>query len=51
VITTANRLKISSFTVGYHRGELAGVTSRLANQPIDLPDDYEAVRGAVLRGL
>jgi threonine synthase len=51
VISTANGLKFSSFKVGYHRGELAGVTSRLANQPIDLPDDYEAVRGAVLRGL
>jgi threonine synthase len=33
--------------VGYHRGALEDVTSRLANPPVDLPADLNAVREAL----
>jgi threonine synthase len=47
VISTANGLKFTDFKVAYHAGALAGVTSRLANKPVELPNDYDAVRRAV----
>ena len=47
VISTANGLKFTDFKVAYHSGALAGVTSRLGNKPVDLPNDYDAVRRAV----
>lgn len=47
VISTANGLKFSEFKVAYHSGGLAGVTSRHANPPVELPNDYDAVRRAV----
>ena len=47
VISTANGLKFTDFKVGYHTGALAGVSSRLANKPVDLPNDYDAVRRAI----
>jgi threonine synthase len=47
VISTANGLKFTDFKVAYHSGALEGVTSRLANKPVDLPNDYDAVRRAV----
>ena len=47
VISTANGLKFTDFKVGYHSGTLAGVESKLANKPVDLPNDYDAVRRAV----
>jgi threonine synthase len=40
-------LKFTDFKVAYHAGALAGVTSRLANKPAELPNDYDAVRRAV----
>lgn len=49
VISTANGLKFSEFKVAYHTGELSGVTSRHANPPVELPNDYDAVRRAVDR--
>jgi hypothetical protein len=33
--------------VAYHSSTLAGMTSRLANKPVDLPNDYDAVRRAI----
>ncbi|QQR89872.1 MAG: threonine synthase [Myxococcales bacterium] len=51
VISTANGLKFSEFKVRYHESKIEGVTSTLANQPIDLPNDYDSVRGAVLGAL
>jgi threonine synthase len=47
VISTANGLKFTDFKVAYHAGTLAGVNSRLANKPVELPNDYDAVRRAV----
>jgi threonine synthase len=47
VISTANGLKFTDFKVAYHSGTLAGVSSRLANRPVDLPNDYDAVRRAI----
>ncbi|MSO57151.1 MAG: threonine synthase [Acidobacteria bacterium] len=47
VISTANGLKFTDFKVGYHSGTTVGVSSRLANKPVDLPNDYDAVRKAI----
>jgi threonine synthase len=47
VISTANGLKFSEFKVAYHTGTLAGVQARHANPPVELPNDYDAVRRAV----
>jgi threonine synthase len=47
VVATAHGLKFPDFKVGYHRGALADVTSRLANPPVDLPAELDAVRGAL----
>jgi threonine synthase len=47
VISTANGLKFTDFKVAYHSGVLTGVNSRLANKPVELPNDYDAVRRAV----
>jgi threonine synthase len=47
VISTANGLKFPDFKVRYHEGSLAGVSPTLANLPIDLPSNYDAVRRAI----
>lgn len=47
VISTASGLKFADFKVAYHTGTLTGVASRYANPPIELPNDYDAVRRAV----
>jgi threonine synthase len=47
VVATAHGLKFPDFKVGYHRGALADVTSRLSNPPVDLPANIDAVRGAL----
>jgi threonine synthase len=47
VVATAHGLKFPDFKVGYHRGALADVTSRLANPPVELPANLDAVRGAL----
>ena len=47
VISTANGLKFTDFKLGYHEGRLPGVTPRDPNLPVDLPNDYDAVRNAV----
>jgi threonine synthase len=49
VISTANGLKFTDFKVAYHSGTLAGVPSERANRPVELPNDYDAVRRAVDR--
>jgi threonine synthase len=52
VISTASGLKFADFKVGYHEGTLAGVPEpRYRNRPVDLPEQYAAVREALLRGL
>jgi threonine synthase len=47
VISTANGLKFSEFKTAYHTGSLAGVTPKYANPPVELPNDYDAVRRAI----
>ncbi|MEP6594039.1 MAG: hypothetical protein ABJC51_10120, partial [Acidobacteriota bacterium] len=47
VISTANGLKFSEFKVAYHTGALDGVVARHANPPVELPNDYDAVRRTV----
>jgi threonine synthase len=47
VISTANGLKFTDFKVRYHDRELAGVPAPYANRPVELPDDYDAVRRAI----
>jgi threonine synthase len=49
VISTANGLKFTDFKVGYHARSLAAIESRYANPPIELPNEYDAVRRALDR--
>jgi threonine synthase len=48
VISTAHGLKFSRFKVDYHRKDLADVSERYANPPLELPADYETVKSAIL---
>ena len=48
VISTANGLKFTDFKLGYHRDSLSGIEPRLANIPMELPNDYDAVRRSIL---
>ena len=43
VVSTAHGLKFADTKARYHEGALEGVASRLANPPIDLPADADAV--------
>ena len=47
VISTASGLKFTDFKRAYHESRLPGVTSAHTNLPLDLPNDYDAVRRAV----
>ena len=47
VISTANGLKFTDFKLGYHQSTIADLHPQLANTPVLLPNDYDAVRGAV----
>ena len=49
VISTANGLKFTDFKLDYHRASAADLQPRLANAPVELPNDYDAVRRAVAR--
>ena len=52
VISTASGLKFADFKVGYHEATLAGVASpRHRNVPVELPEQYAAVREALVRGV
>ena len=51
VISTANGLKFTDFKVRYHEGRHNGASPKQRNQPIDLPNDFEAVKRAVLGDL
>ena len=49
---SASGLKFADFKVGYHEAKLAGVAApRHRNVPVELPEDYAAVREALLRGI
>ncbi|BCS34298.1 threonine synthase [Luteitalea sp. TBR-22] len=47
VVSTANGLKFSDFKLQYHTKQLAGIDARLANSPVELPNDYDAVRRTI----
>jgi threonine synthase len=49
VISTASGLKFTDFKVRYHQGALAGIESRYANHPVELPPDFDQVRRAIDR--
>jgi threonine synthase len=49
VISTANGLKFPEFKIAYHTRSLPGVEPRHANPPVELPNDYDAVRRAIDR--
>jgi len=52
VISTASGLKFADFKVGYHEATLPGVPAPAhRNTPVALPENYEAVREALVRGL
>ncbi len=53
VISTANGLKFTDFKVDYHERKLGtmGVTSTLANQPVELPAELQAVRRVVFESM
>jgi threonine synthase len=43
VVSTASALKFTEFKLGYHEGKLPDVATPLANIPIQLPPDVDAV--------
>ena len=47
VISTANGLKFTDFKLGYLKGSLPELSSALSNLPIELSNDYDAVRQQV----
>jgi len=47
VVSTASGLKFTDFKIGYHNRRLPRVAATLANTPIELPNDYDAVRRAI----
>jgi threonine synthase len=47
VVSTAHGLKFADFKQGYHQGALPEVQSGLANPPLELPANVEAVRSAL----
>jgi threonine synthase len=49
VVSTANGLKFSEFKTAYHTRSLPGVAPLYANPPVELPNDYDAVRRAIDR--
>jgi threonine synthase len=51
VVSTASGLKFTDFKVRYHEGRIEGVESRYPNQPVSLPNQYEAVKKTVLSAL
>jgi threonine synthase len=49
VLSTAHGLKFTDFKIGYHKMELEGIVSELANPPIELEAKYSTVRDRMLR--
>jgi threonine synthase len=49
VISTATGLKFADVKAAYHTGSLPGVASTYSNRPVELSDDFDAVRRAIDR--
>ncbi len=47
VISTAHGLKFSRFKVEYHNLRLSDISEKYANQPVELPADYDSVVDAI----
>jgi threonine synthase len=47
VVSTANGLKFTDFKIRYHERALDGVAPAYANRPVELPNDYDAVRRTI----
>lgn len=47
VISTASGLKFTDFKIGYHEDRLPGLSSEMANRPLELANNYDAVRRVV----
>ena len=47
VISTANGLKFTDFKLQYHEGTLPGISPTHGNRPVELPNEYDAVRKAI----
>jgi threonine synthase len=47
VVSTANGLKFTDFKIRYHDRALEGVAPKYANRPVELPNDFDAVRRAI----
>ena len=47
VISTANGLKFTDFKLQYHEGRLDGMRATYARRPVELPNDYDAVRRTI----
>ena len=47
VISTANGLKFTDFKLQYHEGTLPGIAPTHGNRPVELPNEYDAVRQAI----
>lgn len=47
VISTAHGLKFTQFKIDYHNADLEGISSRLANPPVQLPAEYDTVVSAI----
>ncbi|HIG31713.1 MAG TPA: threonine synthase [Verrucomicrobiales bacterium] len=51
VLSTAHGLKFVEQKVSYHRKELEGIDSAIANPPVELAADYQVVRDEMFRQL
>jgi threonine synthase len=47
VISTANGLKFPEFKIRYHQSQLAEVTSKHANAPVEIAASLEKVMAAI----
>ncbi len=51
VISTAHGLKFTDFKIRYHENQIQDVESEHPNRPVALPNDYDAVKRAVLESI
>lgn len=51
IISTAHGLKFVEFKIGYHQNKLKDILPKHANLPIDLPNDYNAVKDAIEKNI
>lgn len=51
IISTAHGLKFVEFKIGYHQGKLKNILPKHANLPIELPNDFNAVKDAIEKNI